>query len=667
MVRSSNPSGGSHDFSAHPRPQEELERLRRQALAAWPVEKHWLERLGLTDGMRVLDVGCGPGFVTRALARCNPNGETVGLEPDPALAQLARATFAGQPGLSLHVGSLAANRLPANHFDFAYARFVCQHLADPLEDLRALLGLLKPGAKVVLADADDGLTAFHPQPPELARIMRILEARQAHAGGDRRIGRKLPHLLREAGFTGVGFRVMPFTSDDLGRDALLELAVSSRLLRIADDEEPGIEALARRMHAFFRHTHWYGMACVVAAFGARPAAAAGGRPAARDVRGAEPQVPDGARLATTRDALEGVYRLRYDVYIRELGKGFLPVVDHDRGWVRDPEDEQDNVYVFYTGPQDAMTGTLRVQVWEPGCVPQDVFERFSLHLFPGIERYRVSEVARLVIRSEHRGGSVLSSLACAAFEHVASRHDVFVCFLYCSPGLLHPFARFGFRPYPALVIPNEDGIRVPMFMVASDLAHLQELGSPLALLLGRHLAAGRALPDLSPFLHAIRELPAHYETDPQRVFEEVRERLQPGAATGSPLLEGLTAGEVEALCRCGFVMEIPCDKVILREGLVERELYLVLTGRHEMRMADRKLAERGPGDVLGEVSFFREPGARVATVRSLTPGRVMVLERHFLQRLAPTHPQLASRVLFNLGRIVSGHLAMALEGRTTGR
>jgi len=84
------------------------------------------------------------------------------------------------------------------------------------------------------------------------------------------VGRKLPHLLSQAGFTDVGFEVAPFTSHDLGRDALLDLAVSSRLLRIGSDEEPGIHQQARRMQAFFDDTEWHAIACVVAAFGVKP-------------------------------------------------------------------------------------------------------------------------------------------------------------------------------------------------------------------------------------------------------------------------------------------------------------------------------------------------------------------------------------------------------------
>jgi len=374
--------------------------------------------------------------------------------------------------------------------------------------------------------------------------------------------------------------------------------------------------------------------------------------------------PDGLEsvsLARTSTQREAVYRLRYEVYMRELRKGFLSGVDHEHAWVRDPEDEQEGVSIFYTGPEDAMTGSLRFQVWDPGRVPEHVFQRFSLHLFPGIDAYKVSEAARLVVRSDMRGMRLLASLALAAFEHGVANHDVFVCFLYCSPGLVRAYMRLGFRPYPGDVIPNEDGIRLPMFMIAADLEHLRAIGSPLAPLMARYFPADTIPPDISAFLELVNEQPCHYETHPARVWREVRDQLQPGPGTRSPLLEGISASDAEVLCHCGFLMEIPADKVVLREGLVERELYLVLRGEYEVRIEDKVLGILRTGDVLGEVSFFDTPGERVVTVRSLTAGRVMVLERHFLEHLIPSHPELACRLLINLGRILSRHLALALR------
>ena len=51
----------------------------------------YLDLIGVTPGERVLDVGCGSGVVTRAMAkRVGPNGMAVGLDPSPALLTVAR-------------------------------------------------------------------------------------------------------------------------------------------------------------------------------------------------------------------------------------------------------------------------------------------------------------------------------------------------------------------------------------------------------------------------------------------------------------------------------------------------------------------------------------------------------------------------------------------------
>lgn len=269
MHDTSDPPGGSHAFSQNPSRALELERLQHQVLAAWPIEELWLKDRGLTDGMHVLDVGSGPGFVSEKLARINPTGKTIGLEPDPELARLARARFDAIPGLSLHEGSLAHNDLPAAYFDFVYARFVAQHLASPRDEIRRIFRLLKPGGQVVLVDADDGLTLVHPEPPQLLEVMRLSETIQAESGGDRRIGRKLPALLAQAGFNGVGFDVLPFTSHQFGRRALYDLAWSFRLRRVEQAAGTENALLVEKVRDFFTSQDWYGVACVIAAYGVR--------------------------------------------------------------------------------------------------------------------------------------------------------------------------------------------------------------------------------------------------------------------------------------------------------------------------------------------------------------------------------------------------------------
>ena len=269
MHDTSDMPGGSYTFSQQPSRALELDRLQCQVQAAWPMEERWLKGRGLMDGMAVLDVGCGPGFVTEKLAELNPTGTTIGLEPDPELAHLAARRLEGRAGLSLHQGSLADNDLPEAYFDFAYARFVVQHLTSPQEEIRHLLRLLKPGGQLVLMDADDGLTMVYPETPELLEVMRLSESIQTRLGGDRWVGRKLPAFLTAAGFTDVGFEVLPLTSQQLGRGALFDLAWSFRLRRIEQTTGDENTRLVETVRHFFTSQDWHGVACVIAAYGFR--------------------------------------------------------------------------------------------------------------------------------------------------------------------------------------------------------------------------------------------------------------------------------------------------------------------------------------------------------------------------------------------------------------
>ncbi len=248
----------------------ELARQHEQASVMWPVERQVLTSLGLVDGVRILDIGCGPGTITARIAALCPNSPVVGLEPDPARARLAERVLEPHLRARVHVGSLSSNQLEAASFDFAYARFVFQHLAAPEVELEGALRLLRPGGTLVAVDADDGLFAIHPEPPQLAEAIRLSQALQQGRGGDRRIGRKLPTLLKQAGFGEVQLKAMALTSSDLGRSTFARLAVSFRLNRLLEKHGESARHLVDAVEQFLAQDQWYGVVCILGVRGVRP-------------------------------------------------------------------------------------------------------------------------------------------------------------------------------------------------------------------------------------------------------------------------------------------------------------------------------------------------------------------------------------------------------------
>src|SRR5229473_5071629 len=104
----------------------------------------------LKPGMRLLDVGCGPGSITAGLAKRVEPAETIGIDPSASVIATARSLAEGKAGghLTFEVGNIYEPRFAPETFDAVFAHQVLQHLARPVDALRQVAKLLKPGGVV---------------------------------------------------------------------------------------------------------------------------------------------------------------------------------------------------------------------------------------------------------------------------------------------------------------------------------------------------------------------------------------------------------------------------------------------------------------------------------------------------------------------------------------
>lgn len=106
------------------------------------------QMLALRPTDRVLDVGSGDGFWTaRFAAHC---AQIVGLEPDEHALEYARALYQ-RPNVEYVQGNAESLPYPPGTFDKVVSVSCLEHFADPLQGLREMARVLKPGGRLAIS------------------------------------------------------------------------------------------------------------------------------------------------------------------------------------------------------------------------------------------------------------------------------------------------------------------------------------------------------------------------------------------------------------------------------------------------------------------------------------------------------------------------------------
>ncbi|HVQ87050.1 MAG TPA: methyltransferase domain-containing protein [Actinomycetes bacterium] len=159
----------------------------------------------LKPGMHVLDVGCGPGTISRDLAtRTGQVGSVLGIDTSADVIARARETVPpAVTNLEFAVDDIFASELPAESFDIAHAHQVLQHLDEPVKALQQMRRLVKPGGIVAARDADYAAMTWYPEQAGLDRWLGLYDKLARGNGGEPNAGRYLLSWAEQAGFSEV--------------------------------------------------------------------------------------------------------------------------------------------------------------------------------------------------------------------------------------------------------------------------------------------------------------------------------------------------------------------------------------------------------------------------------------------------------------------------------
>src|ERR1700704_5784493 len=129
-----------------------------------------------------------------------------------------------------------------------------------------------------------------------------------------------------------------------------------------------------------------------------------------------------------------------------------------------------------------------------------------------------------------------------------------------------------------------------------------------------------------------------------------------------PPFLGLTERDIAALSRHAVTRTFPKNTIILNEGDLTDSLYIILSGRVKVYLADQEgkeivLDTQGPGEYFGEMVL--DEGPRSASVMTLEPCRFQLIPKDDIIALVRSQPDFAMHLVRKLiyrGRVLTEHV-----------
>lgn len=166
-----------------------------------------LALLAPQPGERALDIGCGPGLTTEALALAvGTSGSVTGVDIAPPMLSIAQRRCAKLPQVAFGMADVTKLPYADASFDVALASQVYEYVEEIDGALKELARVIRPGGRALLVDTDweSAVWASHDD----ARMRRVIDTWNEHIPHPQ-LPRTLKRRMQQAGFTDVRVDVVP--------------------------------------------------------------------------------------------------------------------------------------------------------------------------------------------------------------------------------------------------------------------------------------------------------------------------------------------------------------------------------------------------------------------------------------------------------------------------
>lgn len=174
-----------------------LRRVDRQAAFLLPYIK---------SGMNIIDMGCGPGTITIGLAQAASPGLVTGIDHDPVHIEEAMrlASEKNINNVLFLEGNVLSLPFEDKSFDGAFENNVFTHLSEKsVQCADEVFRILKTGGFFGARDADSDSVVWGNVSEPIKKLDSLFKLWHKSRGSNITIGKQLPSVLREAGFTEI--------------------------------------------------------------------------------------------------------------------------------------------------------------------------------------------------------------------------------------------------------------------------------------------------------------------------------------------------------------------------------------------------------------------------------------------------------------------------------
>jgi len=364
---------------------------------------------------------------------------------------------------------------------------------------------------------------------------------------------------------------------------------------------------------------------------------------------------------TTQAKKEEIYHFRYQVYVEELGKT-IGCADDTKKWLTDELDE--TAILFFVEVEGKIIATSRMNHGAMTTFSDYWRKIYRLDEFEEYSKEHISLSSRIMVAKEWRGSLALGSLLFEIFSY-ARKLGIKFDFCNCSPSLVEFYEHLGYRRYVDGFMNEDMGYLIPLVLLTQDATHLKQVRSPF-LRISKQLTNNSSETRIWFEEHFSKkeEYINRRLLSTQEFWSLLEDKIAKIPTKHISLFEGLNEKEIQKFIGMSTIIKIKENKVVLRQGDVGNEMFVVLSGVIEVKSSLEKnglsLAILEAGQIFGEMAFVSH-SPRNASVVSVTDSELLVLTQTFFNKAIKNSPEITAKVLFNLSNILAVRLQVCTQ------